>query len=377
MKNIFHLLSMREIDPETYQPLLRKEMYTESLKFLRQNPIDISKEKLNKIYSSAWISEEMVIFGTKDKKLCWLNTKNKKIYLIKDYRTDEEKENLQLMMQSTGIKSMDYGYNKLAISVNNTVDIYRDKKCNHVFKKEKSIKINMNWISNVKWADYNKILMSSKDGTIKLYNIDTNQNYKLHEYRNHSNDMENSNYCRHFCQRDYMIYGLSPNGTIKFFDIKKQKKFYDKSNDLIECVVSKLNKNLFTTGSSNGVTFFDIRVKEQILEIPNMNELMGTRTLEWYDDNVLSIGGGKNNLSFFDIRVNRGFIKSETTTKIYNIDKGWVREDDLYERLIYAGHDNYSSIYTHCYNQYKNKIFVAGGPTSMALFGSHITILHP
>ena len=30
-----------------------------------------------------------------------------------------------------------------------------------------------------------------------------------------------------------------------------------------------------------------------------MNHLMGTRTLEWYDDNVLSIGGGKNNLSFF------------------------------------------------------------------------------
>jgi WD40 repeat protein len=187
--------------------------------------------------------------------------------------------------------------------------------------------------------------------------------------------MGNSNYCRHFCQRDNTIYGLSPNGTIKFFDIKKQKKFYDRSNDLIECVVSKLNKNLFTTGSSDVVTFFDIRVKEQILEIPNMNELMGTRTLEWYDDNVLSIGGGKNNLSFFDIRVNRGFIKSETTTKIYNIDKGWVREDDLYERLMYAGHDNYSSIYTHCYSPYRNKIFVAGGPTSMGLFGSHITIL--
>lgn len=30
MKNIFHLLSMREIDPQTYQPLLREEMYTES-----------------------------------------------------------------------------------------------------------------------------------------------------------------------------------------------------------------------------------------------------------------------------------------------------------------------------------------------------------
>jgi WD40 repeat protein len=377
MKNINHLLSMREISPEIYQPLLREEIYTEALKFFREKPIDISKEKINKIYSSTWISEEIVVFGTKDKKLCWLNTRNKKIYLIKDYRTDEEKVNLELMIKSTGIKSIHYGCNKLAISVNNKVDIYSDKKCDHVFKKEKSININMNWISNVRWADYNKILMSSRDGTIKLYNIDTNENHKIHEYRNHSNDLTNSNYCRHFCHKDNTIYGLSPNGTMKFFDIQKQKKIYDKTNELKECVVSNLNDNLFTIGSNDVVTFFDTRIKEQILEIPNMNGLMGTRSLEWYDDNVLSIGGGKNNLSFYDIRVNRGFIKSETTTKIYNIDKGWIREDDLYQQLefAYAGEHTETGIYTHCYNQYKNKIFVAGGPTSMGLFGSHITIL--
>ena len=104
MKNIFHLLSMREVSPEIYQPLLREQVYTEILKFLRQKPIDISKEKLNKIYSSNWISEDVVVFGTKDKKLCWLNTKNKKIYLIKDYRTDEEKEDLDLIPIGTPMK---------------------------------------------------------------------------------------------------------------------------------------------------------------------------------------------------------------------------------------------------------------------------------
>lgn len=375
MKNIFHLLSMREVSPEIYQPLLREQVYTEILKFLRQNPIDISKEKLNKIYSSNWISEDVVVFGTKDKKLCWLNTKNKKIYLIKDYRTDQEKEDLDLMMKSSGIKSIHYDYNKLAISVNNKVDIYSDKKCDHVFKKEKSININMNWISNVRWADYNKILMSSRDGTIKLYNIDTDEYHKIHEYRNHNNDLTNPNYCRHFCHKDNTIYGLSPNGTMKFFDIQKQKKIYDKTNELKECVVSNLNDNLFTIGSNDVVTFFDTRIKEQILEIPNMNGLMGTRSLEWYDNNVLSIGGGLNHLSFFDIRINRGFIKFETQPKIYNIDKGWIREDALYEQINNYGDNSQVAIYTHSYNRYKNKIFAAGGPTAYGLFGSHITIL--
>ena len=157
--------------------------------------------------------------------------------------------------------------------------------------------------------------------------------------------------------------------------MNKQKKVYDKPNDLTECVISNLNKNLFIIGSTDVVTFFDTRVKEQVLEIPNMNDLMGTRTLQWYDDNILSIGGGKNNLSFFDIRANKGFIKFETTTKIYNIDRGWIRQDDLYQQLEYTGVNNHSCIYTHCYNQYKDKIFVAGGPTSMGLFGSHISIL--
>ena len=106
------------------------------------------KKKLNKIYSSNWISEDVVVFGTKDKKLCWLNTKNKKIYLIKDYRTDEEKEDLDLMMKSSGIKSIHYDYNKLAISVNNKVDIYSDKKCDHVFKKEKKNDAKVKFLKN-------------------------------------------------------------------------------------------------------------------------------------------------------------------------------------------------------------------------------------
>lgn len=379
MKNICYLLKMREIDPKTYQPLLREEFYTEFFKFLRQEPIDMNTAQLNKIFCSIWISEEMVIFGTKDKRLCWLNVKSKYIYLIKDYRTYEEKEDIDLIRNSSGIRSIDYSCNKLAVSVNNSVDIFNVIKDNGVIflKKEKSIKVNMNWISNIKWMDYNKIIISSKDATIKLCNVDTNQYYKLYEYSNNSNTVENLNYCRHFSQEDTTIYSLSPDGIIKFFDMERQKKFYEKSNDLAESVVSKFNKrrNLFTIGSRHEVTFFDTRVKTQILQIPNMNDLLGTRTIEWYDDNVLSIGGGKNNLSFFDIRVNRGFIKFESTTKIYKIDRGWVRTGGIYDELLTHRFNPDISIYTHCYNAYKNKIFVAGGPTIMGNFGSHISIL--
>ena len=108
--------------------------------------------------------------------------------------------------------------------------------------------------------------------------------------------------------------------------------------------------------------------------IPNMNNDMGTRSLEWHDHNILSIGGGINNLAFFDMRKDNGYIEMDDYKKYYKINQGWIQKDRMYDEVTRYQDPSYS-IYTHKYNPHNNRIFVAGGPTEMAFFGSHITIL--
>lgn len=376
MKNLFHLVRSREMS-KRYEPLLRERIYTEMFKTFRQNPIktDDDDKKFNKVYSSVWLDDQLIVFGTKDKRLYLFNVKSNKILLIEDYRTEEDKTE-EGKINSTGIKSIDHMGNKFAVSVNNKIDIFS----HNIFTidKMKTLSNNQSWISNIKWINDNELFSSSRDGTIQLWNINNNANNTIYKYDNVSlEEMYNQNYARHFSYKNKSnnLYSVTPNGVIKYIDIVKQKSTFKFNCNVKECVVSKLNGNIFTVGSTNVVKFFDTRTKKSIMEIPNFNPGWGTRSLEWYNENILSIGGGDTNLAFFDNRKNNGFIDIDIGKKYYEIDPGWVERNPLYYNFQYQGVEEHTAIYTHTYNPSKNKIFVGGGPTPMGLFGSFVTIL--
>ena len=365
MKNLHSLLSFREYSNNyKYEELLQESIHKIFLETLHQKSIPTL---CNKIYCSHWITDDLIVYATKDKLLNLYNCRNNKTTLIKDYRTDEEKNNHEKIAISTGIKSLDYKNNKLIIAINNNIDMYNLNQFDK-FDKINTFKSHTDWISKIQWVNGgSNILTSSKDQTVKIWNgygVNTN----IYEYEKYDN------YCRDFKFDKFnnKLYCLSSNGVVNFFDVTKRKKYYKIKLKNQECVVSEYNylKKLFVVGTKDSVILLDTRTKKKSLEIPNMNGNTGTRSLGWYNDNVLSIGGGTNKLSFYDIRKNSGFIKNDNKN-FYNIDKGFIKNDSTYQMVL----NSQVSIYTHTYNSNKNKIFVAGGPTMIGLFGSQMSIL--
>jgi len=364
MRNLYNFIKSREYT-DKYEPLLKESMHQTFLQTLNYEYIST---KCNKIYCSYWINDYLIVYGTKNKLLNLYNCNNGKTTLIQDYRTEQEKTNMELIIESIGIKSIDYQNNKLIVSVNNSIEIFNFEfnKCvaGHSFKSH------TDWISKIKYGNYNKIITSSKDKTIRLWN-DYGVNTKIYEYSN--------NYCRDFQYNNInnQLYCISSNGIVKYIDIIKNKSYSKLNLNTEECVVSEYNdvKKLFIIGTKDSVIFVDTRRNKKSSEIPNMNSNMGTRSLGWYNENILSIGGGNNNLSFYDIRKNIGFIKMNDNRNYYQVNTGYIENNDIYQIISnnLMIEDNIS-IYTHTYNRHKTRIFVAGGPTTSALFGSQISI---
>lgn len=363
MRNIRRLLNISEYTP-LIQPVLDDFFYTKYLTVLKEKKIDLDKDELrcDKIFCSEWLSDEVIVFATKDQKVFLFNSTNKKISLIKKYELEPNRE-------TGGIKTMHINpyTNYLALSSNSKIQVFND-----IPREYKVLSGHTNWISNIEWISHNNLITSSKDESVRLWNVEENSNKKIYKYDN--------NYCRDFERNENKLMCLSPNGIIKFIDINKQKQSRElQNNEREQCVVVKYNKekNLLSIGSSNGINFLDCRQRKFVLNVST--EGNGIRSIEWYNNNILSFGTGNNQLSFFDMRYNELLKIGENKEKSYKINIGYIKRNESLINLEYNIDDIESlfdfSIFTHKYNPMKNKIFVGGGSTFCEIFGSNISIL--
>lgn len=358
--SFFYKLLKREYKPLNYE--IQQEFYSEYFRVYKQKKIN-TKNKFNKVFSSKWINKDTLLFTTKDLKL----------YIYKKYKINLiDKFNIQNNI--SGIKSTSFNKNNkiIAISLNNRILLYN---CNNYPKYMFEFLHNHNdWISNISWISDYQLLSSSKDGTIKLWDINKKNNI-FPDIIKEKVDF----YSRYFVENNNKLNTLCYNGIIKEYDLKKNKLINTLKNNKEECVVMKLNKekNILAVGEYDVISFYDNRSNNKyIMSIPSFNEIHGIRSLEWIDENILSVGGGSGRLSFFDNRKDNGFIKIHDKN-FYKVNPGWIKKDEIYNYLDDMSHNNYHnniSIFTHKYNHYNKKIFVAGGPTCAGVTGSFIEI---
>jgi WD40 repeat protein len=338
---------------------LQEEFYTKYFETYKQKKIN-TKNKFNKVFSSKWIDKDTILFGTKDLKI-YIYKKNK-ISLIDDFNIRDN---------THGIKSTSFNKNNkiIAISLNNKILLY---DCNNYPKYMFEFLHNHeDWISNISWISDNQLLSSSKDGTIRLWDINNRNNF-INIIK------QETIYPRYFVENNNKLNTLSYNGIINEYDLETNKLTNTFKNNKEECVVMKLNKekNILAIGECDVISFYDNRSHKYIMSIPTFNETYGVRSLEWIDGNILSIGGGNGRLSFFDNRKDNGFIKKHDKN-FYSVNSGWMKKDETYNFLNEVSHnDDYKniSIFTHKFNHLNKKIFVGGGPTCSGVTGSFIEI---
>ena len=296
----------------------------------------------NKIFSSDWINDSEVVFGSKCGKLYVYNFYKNRLTLLREHeRTTSGIRN---------IKRMDFD-NYFCYSIDGKLVF------NKYIEVIRKVKIHDDWVTNFEMID-NNYVTTSKNGEIKIYDMIINEcklvkKYKYDYvrdfiYRNKKIDMilKNDEECR------IVNYDLVKNKETKIIDIKDK-----------DCVIIEKFNNMNTVGSNKYITLYDERGKKSKIKYKiGINSRV--RSLDFLNNNVISAGIGDNRLVYIDIRLN----KSYHTRKI---NSEWIKEDHIYD--IMPVDYSSSTVFTHKMNGLKT--FVGGGPTLYGLTGSYINIL--
>jgi WD40 repeat protein len=368
MKNIYVKLVNNEyknITDSDRQELTDCLMFS-FLKSLKEYPIKELPQDGNKVFTSEWISDNTIMFGTKNYKVFIYDVRKDKISLFKDHKDYCVKSILEENIKAddinfTGIKSIKRNnyLNFTSYSAHKDIYIYKGlMEYNHLYNAHE------NWISNLEWTD-NKLISSSSDNTLKVWGSDNSLRLNL---------KTENDYVRNFKIKGDNLYLMYKNGRIKIYNMNKMKFESTVSRRIDrESVELKIFNNEIIKGYEHGVSIYDPRTMNRIKKLKLPYDSYGVRSIENnpYNNQIYSIGTDKSYLHFYDRR--KGFIKS---MKLKNVN--YVR-DENYNRIELSANVNLfdinnTSIFTHKYRG--NQIFCGGGLTIAGLNGSFCSLIN-
>ena len=363
----------------------------------------------DKVFASHWLTEDLVILGTKSNELLLVDLTNDHIFHI-PLLINSNSRKCQDMTGIHCIESSKYGEYLTAGGVNpNELAIYKLPELTPYCIGQG----HSDWIFDVAWLNENTLVSGSRDSTMALWKVDgdiaigqyqpsfssewTLGRYPLAEYVPSITK-----------DRDFPItYPAHRAGTTKVRSLAYNSDqevlaslhsgtcyssvhFWD-SCTLIDicsldlpyfaenvCLELQQQYNLYAVGSRSHVSFIDGRLANQTVgSVQSKDRDCGVRSLQFKDD-IVSIGTGGGNIYFYNLRAARYL---STTSSTYRDDlyclktsNGWVRKDttyrDLFSNLPYPP----NAIYTHKYSPSQSKILVAGGPLPLGLYGNYLSI---
>ncbi|PRP83837.1 hypothetical protein PROFUN_08952 [Planoprotostelium fungivorum] len=312
----------------------------------------------DKIFASIWLSEDHVLFSTKDGKLIYWDTYGGRSgHITVPPRTKSNpgvvnsfgSHFLAQNEECTFLLSTGEDSTELAVYSLPSLD------CVNILRGHQD------WVFGAAFIDQHHFVSGSRDCTVKMWNVTadaTESSQCIATRLNHTKKVRAICFDRVSCT----FSSLSADRTIKIWDPSRMDVISEvlltRAPDLV-CIDVKPDAGLLAVGSLEHFTFIDIRSRH-LVSVPSKDESLGVRSLVFVD-NVLSIGGGKGYLSFYDIRAGRFMPVDDEGKEYFTSGRGWLDKNEAY--LSYF-HDTtvHNAIYTHSYNPSKTKIFVGGGP---------------
>lgn len=354
-KNNTLFLDMRE----THSIPLLSDEYNDRfdpLFFKSLNSKNINVGECGKIFCSE-VMEDYLVFGNKEGSIFIYNFAHETFTKFKKHNEEGSTYDIK------GIRSIKkIGLNKFCYGFQGKLYFVNDFR----YDKELEKQLHESWITDINYYD-NDIITSSGDKTVKIFNLENKEEKELYKL-----DSEGEEYIRNFERCNNKLFMLKNSGKYFSFDINKKKIIDYYNPQLHETVCCSYNdeKQIFVIGNKNGIYAKDFREKRKtgINHILIENDVSCIRSIEWYNDNICTIGGRNEKIGVFDIR--KGIITT------LGIPVGKYVENEAYHYLSYHLADYLDmSIFTHKYINNKRRIFVAGGPTVLGLEGSSVGFL--
>ena len=254
------------------------------------------------------------------------------------------------------------GNNILLISVENLIKIYdidKDKEINSIYRAQ-------NGINDLLKIDKNKIMISSKDKTIKLFqftddyfNMNCLQSIEIHkEEVNETIKLKSNNYYA----------SCSDDKTIKIWELRNEgyglKKELKGHETGIKSIFSLPNNEIVSASKGRFIKFWNY---EQCLNTLEISDYPLHKCISLLDDSIISIGTDKS-IIFIN------FIKKEKIKKVF-LDFNAISMLNLFGNLIFAFNDSEKSSleeYTIYHNNIETNIECIGNGKELNLLIPYI-----
>ncbi|RIA88504.1 WD40-repeat-containing domain protein [Glomus cerebriforme] len=352
---------------------------------------EINLENHDKIFSSHWISLNEVVIGSKCNKLLILNVQTNKrfeIPLVHEQNMDSSQE----IRNGSGIRSIAVNPSKTLLAVGAgkpvQVTVYELPS----FEPVAIFSGHNDLVFSVAWLDDYHLVSGSRDGTIRLWSIESkiisempllpNKYINVHQPLLARSEFAGKVRDLQFNPKTEQIMTLSTEGYVRLWDasylneITKVPLLHLNEN---VCLAMNSKVNLFAVGSQEHISVVDPRTSSIVHEIRSVDEGCGVRSL-CFNDHTITTGGGYGRLSFYDLRAqqyldfpSRSNSEKSLALNYRETGSGWLNRDSVYMNH-FAGYSIQNAIYALSYDESGNKLFTGGGPLQLDLKGSYAAI---
>lgn len=339
--------------------------------------------QINKIFTSQWLNNHQVVFGTKCNKLevIDLNTGN-----IDHIPSLKSSNNSVPANCPCGIHSIAINPSRtlLATGAINTNDlaVYKLPTFDPLCVGEKA---HSDWIFDICWLDDEFLVTGSRDSKLGLWRIDGSEavdsspvtSLQVPEYSitepllvKECSDARKVRALAYHDERKELAV-LSLNAYFHIWDVETFQMVYNRrlqnSKENVCMCVSK-PKTLYAIGSQSHVNLVDPRSKHTLTTIISKYRGGGIRSVSFRED-IITIGTGTGHILFFDLKGGKYLESGCGHSCSLVLGKGWLLHDDNYLGFFMHQYnqDFPNAIYTHQYDSTGTRLFVAGGPLPAGL----------
>lgn len=367
----------------------KKNLTTRQLPFLFKER-EVALGRTDKVFASQWLDERKVVCGTKSNQLLVLDM------------TSEWKISLPVLEGSPAseMPEVNCGIHSIKISPERNLLATSGQNPNHlaVYRLPTFDPVcvgegHMDWIFSVEWIDDFHLATGSRDGSISLWCVQDPVTQKednelklcikspasrLYSTLDQQNKGKDKIRDLVYERNSQTLVSLSALGYVRLWDMNtcqaKSTMTLEYPDETV-CLALEKDNMLFAVGSQSHISFYDVRCGKAVGCIRSSDRGAGVRSLS-FRDLLLTVGTGLGSLFFFDMRTCRFLKHRDTDQKLcYRSGKGWLRDLGQFDYIFDHTHACCSNaVYTHCYDPTGTKLFAAGGPLSLVLYGNYAAL---
>ncbi|XP_071964231.1 DDB1- and CUL4-associated factor 12-like [Antedon mediterranea] len=364
---------------------------------------EINLDSLNKVFASKWLSSREVVLGTKCNKVVKLDVvtgEKVQIPSLKGRSSTQPTRSFDFAnffsfyyntfnSNSCGIHSIDINPSGTLLATGgdnpNELAVYKLPSFDPVCVGENC---HSDWIFDIVWLDDEFLVTGGRDGYLGLFQVKNDLQESVGQFDSHSflspHEKKKCDDCKKvraikFNKDTNELAVLSPDGLFQTWDMHRFEKSFTQRLDQCEenvCMSLSEDNPVYVVGSQSHITFLDPRILKSVCVISSAERDSGVRSLS-FNNELLTVGTGNGAILFYDIRNKKylqcGCCSGEQTTLRLRTGEGWLSKDEMY--VEYFFNECFpNSVYTHCYNNTRTKLFTAGGPLPSGLTGNYAAV---